>query len=115
MSPTSYQAAPPRENILSESQWRVKPTGSPQKTASTEKLPGTIGCVLKGRDGARSRVHIGHSAASLVGTQHKVVEVRVPFWRAGDRIYRDLTQVARRNQVVEGLRRLLLIESVLLD
>ena len=60
--------------------------------------------------------NVGHASGGLIGTQHKIIKspgaihsVRV-MGSSG-----DLTQVTRRDQVIEGLRRLLLVQRVLLN
>jgi hypothetical protein len=107
MSPTSYQAAPPRESILAErlrgvkvySGLQVQPTPAGRKstrparsdeTRGWELLPGVVGRAFIGRGGVGIRVHVGKAGSGLIGTEESVLEIQSPVFHVGYGVGRDL-------------------------
>ena len=69
MSPTSYQAAPPRTFTIAEAERSVKLGNVKNSFLSEENLPGTIRSAVAA-DRIRSRMHIVNASAGLLRGKH---------------------------------------------
>src|SRR6266849_8412128 len=81
MSPTSYQAAPPRTTTIADAYASVKPhhTGPMILRFGAEKLPRVVRRVLEGRNFGGIRMNVHHARARLIRAQHHGVILRHPI------------------------------------
>src|SRR5260370_4468687 len=103
MSPTSYQAAPPRVSTIADARVSVKPlqTGSMIPAAFRgNHLPLVVRRTLERRDFARVRMNIDQSRARLIRAQHDAVVLLRPVRRTGHRILGDPSKGTRLHQIV---------------
>src|SRR5713226_6862056 len=100
MSPTSYQAAPPREDSFYRKVFA---------RSTRALLPTAIRRVVKRRYLVRSRVHIGDPRPGLVRTELNVFKYHLPVFLARDGINGDLAHILRADQIIHRKRRLLLV------
>src|ERR1017187_10287377 len=117
MSPTSYQAAPPREFIIADAQGAVKRIGPTLKSFSAAAARCSILIVgfAIGRDSIRRRMHVAHASGHLAGTKHIGTALRDPILLMGDRISGGFADIAGRVKVVERGRSSFLVLRVVLD
>src|SRR3954468_7628431 len=64
---------------------------------------------------ARGRVDVAHARLRLVDRGIRLALLHLPAGFAGQRVFGDLPQVSGSDEVVERLRRLVLVERVLVD
>src|SRR5712664_1702020 len=102
MSPTSYQAAPPRTTTISDAYASVKPhqTGPMILRFGTEKLPLVVRRVLEGRNFGGIRMNVHHARARLIRAQHHGVVLRHPILCSRYRISRHGTQIAGLHEIL---------------
>src|SRR5712692_3437035 len=106
MSPTSYQAAPPRDY----SSYRKSIVWSTRAL-----LPTAIRRAVKRRHLVRSRVHISDPRPGLVRAELNVIKDDLPVFLARDRIVGHRANILRADQVIQRSRRLLLVVSKLVN
>src|ERR1700675_1096789 len=118
MSPTSYQAAPPRTTTIAEQRNSVKLViyglACPVCSSSKIRLPGRIRSSVAPAYLA-TRMHVVNTRAGLIGAQHGIPDMRDPIFFLANRVDRNLPQVVSVHQVVKRLRSLLLIQRVIID
>src|SRR5206468_1661081 len=78
-------------------------------------LPLIVGRSLEGGGGAGMGMDVNKSCAGLLRTQDYAVELQIPVCCAGYRILGNSPEVASLGQIVERLRRGLLVERVVVD
>ena len=60
-------------------------------------------------------MNVDHPCAGLFRTQHDAVELRYPVLCTRDWVHGNFTQITGLRQIVEGLRRRLFVQSVMVD
>src|SRR5712692_4189003 len=116
MSPTSYQAAPPRTTTISDAGASVKPLQLARfSDSASEQLPLVVRRVLEGRNSRGIRMHVNHASTRLIRTPHHAVILRHPILCSRYRISRDRTQVAGLHEILERLWCRLFIESIIFN
>ena len=113
MSPTSYQAAPPRTSTIADAALSVKFCKT-KSISLKEELPGTVGSAVAA-DRLRAGMYIVNACAGLLGGHHRIARVKDPIVLLGDRVGRDLAQVASLHEILKRLRSLLFIQGVAID
>src|SRR2546429_7302565 len=110
MTPTSYQAAPPRTATISDEHAPVKAVQSAGNwrncfcESGREQLPLVVRRVLEGRNSIGIRMNVNHARTRLIRAQHSAIELRHPVRCPSHRIRGNLTEVPRLNQILQGLR-----------
>src|ERR1700756_3027517 len=96
MSPTSYQAAPPRTNPIPDQSNSVKFVDNrlPLLVLSFPSFPSPARVCSPVHPGPfAARMHVVHARAGLIGAQHRIPDMRDPIFLMAHRIDRDLAQV----------------------
>jgi len=60
-------------------------------------------------------MNVNHPGARLIWAEHHAVVLRHPILRLGYGINRNLPEVARLDEIIQGLRRSLLVERIVVD
>src|SRR5208283_4132492 len=129
MSPTSYQAAPPRDkSILSDVRCTVNVPGSaqvvthpPSRRPSFPKPgdgPGSPGAVCRAferRYLVGGGMYVGDASAGLVGAEHDVLILGLPVFLIRHGVHRQRAEIIRADQLVERGRGALLVQCELID
>src|SRR5580704_8185503 len=118
MSPTSYQAAPPRTTTIAEQPTSVKfPAIRPAflvflfpNLHSPGRIRSPVTPVL-----FAPRMHVVHARAALIRAQHRIPDMHDPIFLPANRINRHLTQVVTIDQIVQRLRSLLLVQREIIN
>src|SRR5467141_4454595 len=105
MSPTSYQAAPPRTTTISDTGDSVKPTQPSSQSGAMilqpgcEQLPLVVRGVLERRNPGRTRMNVNDARARLIWTQHHTIVLRHPVCRPSTGVPGNAAKVPRLTQV----------------
>src|SRR6266849_1031177 len=99
MSPTSYQAAPPRTTTIAEPPTPVKfppclQAALPNSASSIIPLPRRIRSSVAPRLFA-ARMHVVNARARLIRAQHRISDMRDPIFLMAHRVDGHLAQVVR--------------------
>src|ERR1700689_1405229 len=87
-----------RSNESRKSRHRASPKFAPKTTLRSERA---VRFAVKRRDCIRRGMNVADSSRNLVGAQHIVASLRVPVFFTGNRIGRDLPDIAGRMKIVK--------------
>src|SRR5271154_2349246 len=102
MSPTSYQAAPPRTTTIADADAPVKlqPVKAEISANSRKSLPGVVRGAVQ-RSVSAVGMQVSHTGVILVRTQHHIVEHRHPVGLMRHGIDGNRMQILRLQQIIE--------------